>query len=111
VFTREEVAAILAQLTGMHHLMACLLYGAGLRLMECLRLRVKDIDFASQHITVRHGKGAQDRVTMLPQAIAVPLQRHLTRVKLFHEADLLDGYGEVCLPYALDRQDPSAGKS
>ena len=107
VFTREEVAAILAQLTGMNHLMACLLYGAGLRLMECLRLRVKDVDFASHQITVRHGKGAQDRVTMLPQAIAEPLQRHLARVKLFHEADLLDGYGEVFLPYAFDRKDPS----
>jgi integron integrase len=111
VFTREEVAAVLAQLTGMNHLMACLLYGAGLRLMECLRLRVKDVDFASQQVTVRHGKGAQDRVTMLPQTIAEPLQRHLARVKLFHEADLLDGYGEVFLPYAFDRKDPSAGKS
>jgi integron integrase len=111
VFTREEVAAVLTQLTGMNHLMACLLYGAGLRLMECLRLRVKDVDFASQQITVRHGKGAQDRVTMLPQTIAEPLQRHLARVKLFHEADLLDGYGEVFLPYAFDRKDPSAGKS
>jgi integron integrase len=111
VFTREEVAAILAQLTGMHHLMACLLYGAGLRLMECLCLRVKDVDFASHQITVRHGKGGQDRVTMLPQTIAEPLQRHLARVKLFHEADLLDGYGEVCLPYAFNRKDPSVGKA
>ena len=111
VFTREKVAAILVQLTGMHHLMACLLYGAGLRLMECLRLRVKDVDFASHQITVRHGKGAQDRMTMLPQAIKEPLQHHLARVKLFHEADLLDGYGEVFLPYAFDRKDPSAGTS
>jgi integron integrase len=111
VFTREEVAAILAQLTGMHHLMACLLYGAGLRLMECLRLRVKDVDFASHQITVRHGKGAQDRMTMLPQAIKEPLHHHLARVKLVHEADLLDGYGEVFLPYAFDRKDPSAGTS
>jgi integron integrase len=111
VFTREEVAAILAQLTGMHYLMACLLYGAGLRLMECLRLRVKDVDFASYRITVCYGKSAQDRVTMLPQVITAPLQCHLARVKLFHEADVLDGYGEVCLPHVFDHKDPSAGKS
>jgi integron integrase len=111
VFTREEVAAVLAQLSGMHHLMASLLYGAGLRLMECLRLRVKDLDFAYHQITVHHGKGEQDRVTMLPQAIEPPLQRHLARVKLLHEADVLEGYGEVYLPYAFDRKDPSAAKS
>jgi integron integrase len=111
VFTREEVTAVLAQLTGVNHLMASLLYGAGLRLMECLRLRVKDVDFAYHQITVRDGKGGQDRVTMLPRALAAPLQRHLARVKLLHEADLLAGYGEVYLPYAFDRKDPSAGKS
>ena len=69
VFTREEVAAVLAQLTGVHYLMASLLYGAGLRLMECLRLRVKDVDFALHQLTVREGKGAQDRVTMLPDSV------------------------------------------
>jgi integron integrase len=111
VFTREEVHAVLAHLSGMSHLMASLLYGTGLRLMECVRLRVKDIDFASQQITVRDGKGAQDRVTMLPQVLVAPLQRHLTRVKLLHEDDLTAGYGEVYLPYALARKNPGAGTS
>ena len=71
----------------------------------------KDLDFAYHQITVRDGKGGQDRVTMLPRAIEVPLQRHLARVQLLHKADLLEGYGAVCLPYAFDRKDPSAGKS
>ena len=111
VLTREEVCVVLAHLSGMSHLMASLLYGAGLRLMECVRLRVKDVDFAYQQITVRDGKGAQDRVTMLPQALVTPLQRHLTKVKLLHEDDLSAGYGEVYLPYALARKEPRAGKS
>ena len=109
VFTRDEVHALLTRLTGMPHLMASLLYGAGLRLMECVRLRVKDVDFAYYQITVRDGKGAQDRVTVLPRSLAEPLQRHLARVKLLHEEDLLAGYGEVYLPYAFDRKDPRAG--
>ena len=83
--------------------------GAGLRLMECVRLRVKDVDFTYQQITVRDGKGAQDRVTMLPRSLAEPLQRHLARVHLLHEEDRLAGYGEVYLPYAFDRKDPHAG--
>ena len=91
--------------------MASLLYGAGLRLMECVRLRVKDVDFAYQQITVRHGKGGQDRVTMLPLTLQAPLQRHLARVKLVHEEDLVGGYGEVHLPYAFARKDPHAGTS
>ena len=107
----QEVPVVLTHLSGVSHLMASLLYGAGLRLMECVRLRVKDVDFAYQQITVRDGKGAQDRVTMLPQALVAPLQRHLTRVQLLHEDDLTAGYGEVYLPYALARKDPSAGKS
>ena len=111
VFTAEEVQAILGQLSGTPHLMAGLLYGAGLRLMECVRLRVKDVDFAYQQITVRNGKGAQDRVTMLPQSLQQPLQRHLAKVKLLHEDDLQDGYGDVYLPYAFERKAPGAGKS
>jgi len=111
VLTREEAAAVLAQLTGVHRLMAGLLYGAGLRLMECLRLRVQDLDFGSHQITVRDGKGAQDRVTMLPHALAEPLQRHLSRVKLLHEEDLVEGYGDVYLPYAFACKEPHAGKS
>ena len=93
VFTREEMHVVLTHLSGVSHLMASLLYGAGLRLMECVRLRVEDVDFAYQQITVRDGKGAQDRVTMLPQALVAPLQRHLTRVQLLHEDDLTAGYG------------------
>ena len=111
VFTREEVSGVLAQLKGMPSLMASLLYGAGLRLMECVRLRVKDIDFASHQLTVHDGKGAQDRVTMLPQSVEPALQQHLERVKLLHQADLLEGFGEVYLPYAFAHKDPGAGKS
>ena len=111
VLTREEVTALLTQLKGTQHLMASLLYGSGLRLMECLRLRVKDLDFAYQQLTVRDGKGAQDRVTMLPQSLAEPLQRHLAKVQLLHAEDLAEGWGEVYLPYALDRKYPNAGRS
>src|SRR5712692_5389500 len=97
VFARQEVTKVLAHLAGTPHLMASLLYGSGLRLMECVRLRVKDVDFAYHQLTVRDGKGAQDRVTMLPQSGEPGLQRHLERVKLFHEEDLAAGYGEVYL--------------
>ncbi len=111
VFTAEETQALLAQLSGTPRLMAGLLYGAGLRLMECVRLRVKDVDFAYQQITVRDGKGAQDRVTMLPQSLQEPFQRHLVKVQLLHEEDLQEGYGDVYLPYAFERKDPNAGTS
>jgi integron integrase len=109
VFTHEEVTAVFAQLHGTTHLMTSLLYGAGLRLMECLRLRVKDLDFAYYQIVVRDGKGAQDRVTMLPQALVAPLQRHLIKVQALHEEDVAEGYGDVYLPYALARKYPHAG--
>jgi site-specific recombinase XerD len=98
VFTQEEVSHVLAHLNGMPHLMASVLYGAGLRLMECVRLRVQEVDVAYHQITVHDGKGAHDRVTMLPQSIEPGLQRHLERVKLLHEADRLEGFGEVYLP-------------
>ncbi len=111
VFTRQEVQAVLAHLQGTTALMAGLLYGSGLRLMECVRLRVKDVDFAYHQIIVRDGKGAQDRRTMLPRALEDPLQRLLARVKLLHDDDLLAGHGEVYLPYAFARKDPHAGKS
>jgi len=88
--------------------MASLMYGAGLRLMECLRLRVQDIDFARNEITVRDGKGAKDRVTMLPESLKAPLQEHLRGVKTIHEQDLADGWGRVQMPYALDRKYPNA---
>jgi len=111
VFPPEEVQAVLAQRSGMNALMASLLYGAGLRLMECIRLRVHNLDFTDHQITVHEGKGARDRVTMLPRALAEPLQRHLAKVTWLHEEDLLAGYGDVYLPYAFARKDPHAGTS
>jgi integron integrase len=110
VMTREEVKAVLANLTGDKWLMASIMYGAGLRLMECLRLRVQDIDFSQNEILVRDGKGAKDRITMLPDSLKVPLQDHLKRVKAVHQQDLADGWGRVLLPNALDRKYPNAPK-
>lgn len=110
VFTREEVGWLLARLSGTYALIAGLLYGSGLRLMETLRLRVKDLDFGYMEVTVRDGKGEKDRRTILPRPLAEPLQRHLERVRLLHEQDLRDGRGGVYLPYALDRKYPSAGR-
>lgn len=89
---KEEVHRVLGHLSGTHLLMAKLLYGSGLRLMECLRLRVKDLDFAQRQIVVRDGKGEKDRVTMLSESVAVPLQDHLRIVKRTHEEDLAKGY-------------------
>lgn len=108
VMTREEVKAVLARLQGDKWLMASLMYGAGLRLMECLRLRVQDIDLSRNEITVRDGKGGKDRVTMLPESLKTPLQNHLREVKAIHEKDLREGYGRVPLPDALDRKYPNA---
>jgi len=108
VLTRAEVQKVLALLTGEHLLMARLLYGSGLRLMECLRLRIKDVDFELRQITVRDGKGGQDRVTMLPQAIVPALQEHLIHVRALHQQDLKNGYGCVYLPDALARKYPNA---
>jgi integron integrase len=107
VFSPSEVQAVLSRLTGVPWLMAMLLYGSGLRLMECLRLRVKDIDFSYRQITVRDGKGFKDRVTMLPEKVVVPLQEHLKKVKTLHERDLAAGCGTVYLPYALERKYPN----
>jgi len=109
VLTRGEVKALLAQLRGAHWLMASILYGAGLRLMECLRLRVKDVDIAYRQILVREGKGGKDRVTMLPETTVQPLHEQLGKVKRCHEIDLREGYGEVHLPYALARKYPRIG--
>ena len=108
VMTRDEVNAVLGYLSGDKWLMASLMYGAGLRLMECLRPRVQDIDFSRNEITVRDGKGAKDRITMLPESLEVPLQDHLKRVKTIHEKDLADGWGCVQMPNALDRKYPNA---
>lgn len=110
VLSRDEVAAVLARLSGPPRLMATLLYGSGLRLLECCRLRVKDVDFARRQITVRRGKGDKDRATMLPDAVRAPLSEHLRGVRLQHERDLAAGGGWVELPGALDRKLPSAGR-
>ncbi len=110
VFTKEEVKSVLGQLTGVKWLMAMLLYDSGLRLMECVRLRVKDIDFGYNQIIVRDGKGEKDRVTMLPQIVKEALKRHLVQVKKIHEQDLKNGYGKVYLPYALERKYPNVNR-
>jgi integron integrase len=108
VLTRDEVRAVLAQMRGTYSLMAQLLYGSGVRLMECVRLRVKDLDFAQQQLIVRDGKGEKDRVTMLPRHLVTPLQDHLRIVRRTHEEDLARGCGVVYVPYALERKYPNA---
>lgn len=110
VLSHQEVKALLNQLNGVYYLVASLLYGSGLRLMEALRLRVKDVDFDRRAITVRAGKGNKDRVVPLPQATVEPLRRQLQQVKAIHDADLADGYGEASLPHALARKYRNAGK-
>ncbi len=110
VLTRSEVARVLSAMSGSTQLMAKLLYGSGLRALECLRLRVKDLDFEQRCIIVRDGKGEKDRVTMLPDSVVTPLREHLTRVKHLHEKDLAEGYGTVHLPYALDVKYPHANR-
>ena len=110
VLTRAEVERLLAGMTGTRLLIASLLYGAGLRVMECLRLRVKDADLSYRQVLVRDGKGEKDRVTMLPEKLVEPLRSHLERVRLLHARDLREGYGEVHLPYALARKYPRAGR-
>ena len=111
VFTRAEAHVVLAQMHGEHRLMAELLYGAGLRLMECVRLRIKDIDFGYAQITVRDGKGLRQRVTLLPQRLREPLQRHLAHVRALHQRDLAHGAGRVYLPFALYRKYRNADRS
>jgi integrase len=110
VLTRDEVRAILQRLDGVPRLMSILLYGAGLRLLECCRLRVKDVDFAMNQITIRDGKGHKDRPTMLPAAVKADLVAHLERVREQHQADLRHGAGWVELPGALMRKYPNAGR-
>jgi integron integrase len=108
VLTVGEAQQLLARLHGTKWLMASLLYGAGLRLRECLRLRVKDVDFGYRQILVRDGKGGKDRVTMLPASVVEPLQAHLARVRDWHDRDLADGCGDVELPDAIARKYPRA---
>ena len=110
VLTRDEVRAVLQRLDGVPRLMALLLYGAGLRLLECCHLRVKDVDFATNQIVIRNGKGGKDRVTMLPAAVKAALIAHLESAREQHQADLRHGAGWVELPNALTRKYPNAGR-
>jgi integron integrase len=110
VLNRDEVQAILSRLSGTHWLIASLLYGSGMRILECLRLRVKDVDFKRREILIRDGKGFKDRVTMLPVALAATLTAHVAKVRELHQADLKQGYGAVYLPDALARKYPNAAR-
>lgn len=110
VLTRDEVQAVLSRLDGTHWLIASLLYGSGLRIMEGVRLRVKDVELSRREILVRDGKGFKDRVTMLPESLLNPLKAHLQRVKVLHDQDLAGGYGAVYLPYALEKKYPGAAR-
>ena len=110
VMTQSEVKQVLNQMHGTHLLMARLLYGSGLRLMECIRLRVKDLDFESNKIYIRAAKGGKDRVTVFPKSIQEDLRIHLSRVKELHNQDLLQGFGETYLPNALARKYPNAAR-
>jgi len=110
VLTHDEVSRLLRQLDGVYWLAACLMYGSGLRLMECLRLRVMNLDFDRKAIFVMDGKGGKDRIVTLADQLVIPLKRHLEYVKNLHEKDLADGFGEVYLPYALERKYPNAAK-
>lgn len=110
VLTKEEVQQVIAQLTGVHRLIVQLLYGSGLRLMECMRLRVKDLDFGQHQILVRDAKGGKDRVTILPNSLIKPLHLQLATAKQLHEQDMAAGYGAVYLPNALERKYPHANQ-
>jgi integron integrase len=110
VLTKPEVKALLGALEGVHWIMASLLYGAGLRLLECLRLRVKDIDFGSHQIVLREGKGNKDRRTILPAAVHELLTAHLEQVRQRHQHDLAQGFGRVFVPNALQRKYPHASR-
>jgi len=110
VLSKNEVSQVLSGMQGLRQLMAQLLYGCGLRLMECLRLRVKDIDFEQSQIVLREDKGEKDRLTILPASLVEPLKAQITFVTRQHERDLLDGYGSVELPFALARKYPNADK-
>ena len=110
VFTRSEVTKVLEQLQGQYWIIAGIMYGAGLRLMEALRLRMKDVDFGYQQIVVRDGKGQKDRTTMLPSSVIPRIKEHIVRVKNLHQRDLQVGHGKVKLPGALSRKYPNADR-
>jgi len=110
VLSREEVLRLLQLLDGTNGLVARLMYGTGMRLMEAIRLRIKDVDFSYKQIIIREGKGDKDRVTMLPETLVADLRQQLVRVKQLHNTDLADGYGRVHLPFALARKYPNADR-
>jgi integron integrase len=110
VLTKSEVMRVINAMSGTHQLMAKILYGSGLRVSECVRLRVKDLDFEQHCLTIRDGKGEKDRITMLPDSLFAPLKEHLERVKQIHTQDLQHGFGAVYLPYALENKFPNANR-
>ncbi|MBI1793890.1 MAG: integron integrase [Chloroflexi bacterium] len=110
VLSKTEARSVIEKMDGVYRMMAQIMYGSGLRLMECIRLRVKDLDFANHQIIVRDGKGENDRVTMFPDSLLEPLRLHLKQTKATHEQDLLAGYGTVHLPYALAVKYPNANR-
>ena len=110
VLSKEEVRLILKHLDGTHYLIVSLLYGTGMRILEALRLRVKDIDFSRKEILIRDGKGFKDRITILPASLVVPLKTHLQKVKALHDDDLAKGYGAVYMPQALGKKYPYAAR-
>ena len=110
VLSKAEVTRVISGMQGLHQLMTKLLYGCGLRLMECMRLRVKDIDFEQSQVIVREGKGEKDRATMLPASLVQPLMEQIAFVRKLHERDIAQGYGSVELPFALARKYPNADK-
>jgi integron integrase len=111
VLTHVEVQRVLSHMSGTPKLMIELLYGSGLRLQECLNLRVKDLDFNMHTLTVRQGKGDKDRVTLLPQSLTQALQQQIAKVLAIHQQDMLDGFGEVYMPHALAKKSPAAARS
>ena len=108
VFTKDEARTVLVHLDGVRRLMACLLYGSGLRLKECVRLRIKDVDYGQNHIVVRQAKGQKDRVTVLPDSLKADLKRQMAKVEALHNKDRAEGFGRVYLPYALAKKYPAA---
>ncbi len=110
ILAKEEVKKIIDQLQGVNKLAVQIMYGSGLRIMECLRLRIKDIDFANRQIVVHDGKGGADRVTPLPDALIDPLKRQMQTVKAIHDQDLAEGYGSVYMPYAIEHKSPNTQK-
>lgn len=110
VLTEDEVQRVLAQMNGTHLLMAKLIYGSGIRLMECIRLRIQDIDFGQENLFIRSGKGGKDRTSFLPSFIRNELLKHIERVKCLHQRDLVEGFGEVAMPGALARKYTKAAK-